>query len=80
MPAAVLTASSIGFVTCDSISSGEAPRNEVVTVTIGISILGIKSTPSVRYEKKPRTRSRTVTIEARTGLRMKMVRPSMVNL
>ena len=46
IPSIVLTASSIGRVTCVSISSTLAPRRVVVTNTNGRSSLGWRSTPS----------------------------------
>ena len=46
MPLMVLTASSMRLETCVSTSSGAAPRSVVVTVTIGRSIFGKRSTPS----------------------------------
>ena len=48
MPEIVLTASSMRFDTWVSTSSGAAPRKVVVTVTIGSSIFGKKSTPNCR--------------------------------
>jgi len=48
MPEQVLTASSMGLVIWASISSGLAPRRIVLTVTVGRSTLGMRSTPSLR--------------------------------
>ncbi len=46
MPETVPIASSSFSVISDSISSGAAPLNRVVTCTIGMSIFGNRSTPS----------------------------------
>ena len=47
IPLTVFTASSMRLVTWVSTSSGEAPRKVVVTVTVGKSTLGKKSTPKL---------------------------------
>jgi hypothetical protein len=46
-PSTVLTTSSIGLASCDSASSGEAPGRVIRIVTVGRSIVGNRSTPSL---------------------------------
>ena len=67
MPWTVLMISSSGLVTLVSISSGEAPRRVVVTVTIGSSTLGNWSTPMLLKENQPSTTRNSVSIVANTG-------------
>ena len=58
MPLIVLTASSILSVTSVSICSGAAPGWTVVTVMVGKSIFGKRSTPSRVNENTPTTAAR----------------------
>ena len=66
-PLMLLTASSILLVISVSTSSGDAPGLMTVTVTIGASILGIRSTPSEKYVNIPETTSARINIVAKTG-------------
>ena len=70
IPSIVLTASSIGRVTCVSISSTLAPRRVVVTKTNGRSSFGWRSTPEPAYETMPSTIGRAQSIVVKTGRRM----------
>src|SRR5436305_4461126 len=67
MPVAVLTAPSKTSVTSVSISAGAAPVLVVVTETVGMSIFGKRSTPSVKKEKPPMTVSTRMMTVAKTG-------------
>jgi len=69
IPLTVLTASSMGLVTRASVSSGAAPGRNVVTITVGTSTLGKRSTPSRMYENHPSTTSTPTNIVAKTGRR-----------
>src|SRR5437764_10345962 len=69
MPVAVLTAPSITSVTSDSISAGAAPVLVVETVTVGMSIFGKRSTPSVKKENPPMTVNARMMTVAKTGRR-----------
>src|SRR5215212_1972331 len=69
MPLMVLTAASTLSVTSVSISRGPAPGLTTVTVMVGRSIFGKRSTPSVRNEKTPTTVSDRINIVANTGRR-----------
>ena len=69
MPLMVLTDSSIKSVTSVSICSGAAPGCIVVTMTIGKSALGIRSTPSCVKEKAPITVRERMSTAAKTGRR-----------
>src|SRR6185369_12825502 len=66
-PSIVLMISSSGLVTLVSISSGEAPRNVVVTVMIGSSTLGNWSIPMLLSENQPSTTMNRLIIVAKTG-------------
>src|SRR3954451_13056888 len=70
MPETVLTASSTGRVTLDSISSTPAPRSVVVTTTTGTSTLGNSSTPSRMYDASPSTTGPSTSMVVNTGRRM----------
>ena len=70
MPCTVLMISSSGLVTLVSISSGDAPRSVVVTVTMGSSTLGNWSTPMFRKENQPSTTKNKLIIVANTGREM----------
>src|ERR1700760_3674837 len=67
MPVAVLTAPSRTSVTSVSISAGAAPVLVVVTETVGMSIFGKRSTPSVKNENPPMTVSTRLMTVAKTG-------------
>src|SRR5437773_6725391 len=67
IPLIVLTASSILSVISVSICSGAAPGCSVVTVTVGKSIFGKRSTPSRVNEKTPMTVSERMRTVAKTG-------------
>src|SRR5262245_49238939 len=69
MPLMVLSASSILSVISVSTSCGAAPGSTVVTVTVGNSTRGKRSTSSRRYEKMPITTSVVINIVAKTGRR-----------
>src|SRR5262249_54429485 len=71
MPSIVLMASSSTLVTPVSMSSTPAPFSVVVTVTIGKSTFGKRSTPSARYENRPSTTAAATSMVASTGRRMK---------
>src|SRR5262245_53695764 len=66
-PLIELTASSIFCVTSDSTSCGAAPGRTVVTVTIGKSTFGKRSTPSCRRPAMPMTQTRRMRTVAKTG-------------
>src|SRR5262245_42479001 len=70
MPSILLTVSSTRLVICDSTSSGLAPFNRIMMLTVGGSVLGIKSTPRSRYENTPNTTRATDIMIANTGRRM----------
>ena len=53
MPLMVFTASSMRLVISVSTSSADAPGFETVTMTVGRSIFGKRSTPRVKNEKTP---------------------------
>src|SRR6185295_17214963 len=65
----VLTAPSTLSVISVSISCGDAPGLTTVTVIVGRSIFGKRSTPSDRYEKSPTTVRLRMIIVANTGRR-----------
>src|SRR5689334_20858683 len=67
IPSMLLTVSSIGFVIWDSTSSGLAPFKRTLILTVGDSVLGIRSTPRSRYENAPNTTSATDIMIANTG-------------
>src|SRR5262249_27817092 len=67
MPLIVLTASSILSVISASTCSGAAPGCTVVTVMLGKSIFGKRSTPSLVNEKMPMTLSDRMRTLAKTG-------------
>src|SRR5262245_39462629 len=67
MPLIVLTASSILSVISVSICSGAAPGWTVVTMTVGKSTFGKRSTPSLVNEKMPMTVSDRISTLAKTG-------------
>src|SRR5262245_25175247 len=69
MPLMVLTASSTLSVTSVSTCSGAAPGRRVVTVTVGKSTCGSRSTPSWPKAKAPTTTSERMRTEANTGRR-----------
>ena len=69
MPLMVLTASSILSVISVSISCGAAPGSRVVTVMVGNSTRGNRSTVSRLYEKTPSTINVIMSIVAKTGRR-----------
>src|SRR4051812_32254409 len=63
----VFTASSTLSVISVSTSCGDAPGFTTVTVIVGKSILGNRSTPSDRNENAPTTTSDMMSIVAKTG-------------
>lgn len=67
MPLIVFTDSSILSVISVSISCGDAPGFTTVTVIVGKSIFGKRSTPKLRNEKAPTTTSDMINIVANTG-------------
>jgi len=67
MPLIVLTPSSILSVISVSICSGAAPGWSVVTVIVGKSILGKRSTPRRVNENAPITVSERMRTVAKTG-------------
>ena len=67
MPLIVLTASSILSVISLSICSGAAPGSRVVTVIVGMSTFGTRSTPSCVNAKIPTTTSERMRTDAKTG-------------
>ncbi|CAN5859725.1 hypothetical protein BH24ACI4_BH24ACI4_10890 [soil metagenome] len=67
IPLIVLTASSILSVISLSISSGAAPGSRVVTITVGKSTFGKRSTPSRPNETAPMTVSERMRTVAKTG-------------
>ena len=67
MPLTVLMISSSGLVTLVSISSTPAPRNVVVTTTIGISTFGRRSTPNRMRAIRPNTIGAETNITVKTG-------------
>jgi hypothetical protein len=69
MPLMVLTAASTLSVISVSTSCGPAPGLTTVTVMVGRSIFGKRSTPSVENEKRPTTVSDRINIVAKTGRR-----------
>src|SRR5262247_2132299 len=69
MPAMPLIAFSIGMMTEDVISSGEAPGSRSCTLTWAGSAFGKRSTPRSRNEKMPSTTSDITSIVAKTGRR-----------
>src|SRR5215213_8332476 len=69
MPLMVLTAASTLSVISVSTSCGPAPGLTTVTVMVGRSIFGKRSTPSVENEKTPTTVSDRINIVANTGRR-----------
>src|SRR5215204_1182967 len=69
MPLMVLTASSTLSVTSLSTCSGAAPGRRVVTVTVGKSTVGSRSTPSWPKAKAPTTVSERMRTDAKTGRR-----------
>ena len=69
MPLIVLTAPSTLSVISVSTSSGEAPGLMTVTVIVGRSIFGNRSTPRDRNEKMPTTVMLKISIVANTGRR-----------
>src|SRR5689334_11709817 len=66
----LLMVSSIGLVIWVSTSSGLAPFNRTMMLTVGDSVRGIKSTPRSRYEKTPSTTRATDIMMANTGRRI----------
>src|SRR5262245_28600629 len=70
IPSILFTVSSTRLVICDSTSSGLAPFNRIMMLTVGGSVLGIKSTPRSRYENTPSTTRATDIMIANTGRRM----------
>ena len=69
MPLMVFTASSTLSVISLSTCSGAAPGSLVVTVMVGMSMLGIRSTPSCVSENEPTTTSDMMRTDANTGRR-----------
>src|SRR5437867_4986343 len=69
MPEMPLIAFSIGISTDVTISSGLAPGNWRLTLTVAGSALGKRSTPRSRKEKIPTTTSDITSIVAKTGRR-----------
>ena len=69
MPAMPLRAFSIGMMTDDVISSGEAPGSRSDTLTWAGSAFGKRSTPRSRNENTPSTTSDITSIVAKTGRR-----------
>ena len=69
MPLIVLTASSTLSVTSLSTCSGAAPGRRVVTVTVGKSTVGSRSTPSCPKANAPTTVSERMRTDAKTGRR-----------
>src|SRR5262249_41586435 len=67
MPETVLTISSMGLVTCVSISSTLAPRRVVVIDTTGRSTFGNKSTPKRKYDAAPSTIGAEISMIVKTG-------------
>ncbi len=67
MPLMVLTASSMRFVICVSISSALAPGRFACTETTAASVFGIKSRPRELYDTAPSTMSAAVIMTANTG-------------
>src|SRR5690606_7627197 len=67
IPLMVLTASSTFSVISVSISSGDAPGLITVTVSVGKSIFGNRSTPRLMNENAPTTTSERISIVAKTG-------------
>ena len=67
IPLIVFTAPSTLSVTSVSISWGEAPGLITVTVIVGKSILGNRSTPSALKENNPTTVRLRIIIVAKTG-------------
>src|SRR5689334_23056590 len=72
MPSTVLTASSMRWLTSVSTSSTEAPGRIVRTETVGTSTEGKRSTRRCRKLAMPTTTSVAISIEAKTGRRMKV--------
>src|SRR5258706_2544278 len=72
MPSTVLTASSMRWLTSVSTSSIEAPGSSVRTETVGTSTEGKRSTRRRRKLAIPTTTSVAISIEAKTGRRMKV--------
>src|SRR5262245_24743946 len=70
IPSMLLMVSSIGLVIWVSTSSGLAPFNRTMMLTVGDSVRGIKSTPRSRYEKTPSTTRATDIMMANTGRRI----------
>ncbi len=64
--------SSSGLVTCDSITSDEAPTSLVLTVTTGSSIRGYSRTLSLVYDTAPTSNSISDITVANTGRRMEI--------
>jgi hypothetical protein len=69
MPAMPLRAFSIGMMTAEVISSGEAPGSRSDTLTCAGSAFGKRSTPRSRNENTPSTTSDITSIVANTGRR-----------
>ena len=69
MPAMPLRAFSIGMITADVISSGDAPGSRSWTLTWAGSAFGKRSTPRSRNENRPSTTSDITSIVANTGRR-----------
>src|SRR4029450_13291944 len=69
MPLMVLTASSTLSVTSLSTCSGAAPGRRVVTVTVGKSTCGSRSTPSCPKGNARTTRNERMRTDAKTGRR-----------
>src|SRR4029450_2073100 len=69
MPLMVLTASSTLSVTSLSTCSGAAPGRRVVTVTVGKSTCGSRSTPSCPKGNARTTRNERIRTDAKTGRR-----------
>src|SRR4028118_802973 len=67
MPLTVLTASSTFSVISVSISCGDAPGLITVTVIVGKSIFGKRSTPREKNENVPTVTSDKINIVAKTG-------------
>src|SRR5262252_3857664 len=67
MPLIVLTASSTLSVISVSISCGDEPRFVTVTVIVGKSTFGKRSTPRLKNENAPTTTNEVISIVANTG-------------
>ena len=80
MPLTPTTTSSMGRVTCDSTSDGEAPGYGTLMATTGKLTSGNRSVPRREKPTAPRTKKPSVTITTKTGRRMAMAdRPMLLS-